>query len=202
MKQVLSVLTLAATVGLAAPAFAQTYRAVASGPAESPPNGSPGTSLVTVDIGSGNLMVDLPFRDLVGTTVGAHIHCCTADAFSGVAPLALPFDGFPTGVTGGAYSNSFSLYDDATYDPAFLSAHGGTVNEAASALVDAINANQAYVNIHTSAYPDGEIRGFLVAAPVPEPAEWALLAGGLGTLLWTGRRRRTDAGLEQQARAS
>jgi len=192
MKQVLSVLTLAATMGLAAPAFAQTYRAVASGPAESPPNGSPGNSLVTIDLSDSKLMVDMPFRDLVGNTVGAHIHCCTTDAFTGVAPVALPFDDFPTGVKAGQYNNAFALYDEASYDPAFLAAHGGTVRGAASALVDAINANEAYVNVHTSAYPNGEIRGFLVAAPVPEPAEWALLAGGLGTLLWMGRRRRPE----------
>jgi hypothetical protein len=193
MKQVLSVLTLAATMGLAAPAFAQTYRAVASGPAENPPNGSPGTSLVTIDLSDSKLMVDMPFRDLLGNTVDAHIHCCTTDAFTGVAPVALPFDDFPTGVKGGLYTNSFALYDEASYDPAFLAAHGGTVRGAASALVDAINTNQAYVNLHTTAYPNGEIRGFLVAAPIPEPSEWALLAGGLGALLWMGRRRRPEA---------
>jgi hypothetical protein len=192
MKQVLSVLALAAAAGLATPAFAQTYRAVASGPAENPPNGSPGMSLVTIDLAGTNLMVDMPFNDLTGTTMAAHIHCCTADAFSGAAPIALPFDDFPTGVRTGDYSKSFSLYEETSYDPAFLAAHGGTVSGAASALVDAITTNQAYVNIHTSAYPAGEIRGFIVAAPIPEPAEWALLAGGLASLLWAGRRRRWE----------
>jgi hypothetical protein len=197
MKQVLSVLTLAATMGLAAPAFAQNYRAVASGPAESPPNGSPGNSLVTIDLkfdpGTSSLMVDMPFRDLVGNTVGAHIHCCTTDAFTGTSGIAIPFADFPTGVTNGSYSTMLPLYDEASYDPAFLAAHGGSVKGAASAFIDGLNANEAYVNIHTSAYPNGEIRGFLVAAPVPEPSEWALLAGGLGALLWMGRRRRPEA---------
>jgi hypothetical protein len=192
MKQVLSVLALAATAALATPAFAQTYRAVASGPAESPPNGSPGNSLVTIDLGTSNLMVDMPFRDLVGATTDAHIHCCTTDAFTGTAAIAMPFDDFPTGVRAGSYTNAIPLYDDASYDPAFLAAHGGTASGAASALVDGINANEAYVNIHTSAHPAGEIRGFIVAAPVPEPAEWAMLAGGLGGLLWAGRRRHPE----------
>jgi hypothetical protein len=193
MKQVLSVLALAATAALATPAFAQTYRAVASGPAESPPNGSPGNSLVTIDIGASKLMVDMPFRDLVGSTTEAHIHCCTTDAFTGTAAIAMPFDDFPAGVHAGSYTRAIPLYDEASYDPAFLAAHGGTASGAASALVDGINANEAYVNIHTSAHPGGEIRGFVVAAPVPEPAEWALLAGGLGGLLWAGRRRRPEA---------
>lgn len=193
MKQVLSVLALAATAGLATPAFAQTYRAVASGPAESPPNASPGNSLVTIDLAGSNLIVDMPFRDLVGATTDAHIHCCTTEAFTGVAPVAVPFDDFPTGVKAGTYSKSLPLYEEMSYDPAFLATHGGTVSGAASALVDAVNANQAYVNIHTTAYPNGEIRGFLVAAPVPEPAEWAMLAGGLAGLMWIGRRRRWEA---------
>lgn len=192
MKQVLSVLVLAAATGLAVPAYAQTYRAVASGPAEEPPNGSPGTSLTTIEINGTNLLVDAPFRDLTGATVAGHIHCCTTEAFRGVAPVALPFDDFPTGVRAGTYANSFGLYDAASYDPAFLAANGGTVSGAASALVDAINANQAYVNIHTTAYPNGEIRGFLVAAPIPEPAEWAMLAGGLGALMWVSRSRRRE----------
>jgi hypothetical protein len=192
MKHVLSVLALAAVAGLAAPAYAQTYRAVASGAEESPPNASPGDSVLTIELSGSNLMVDMPFEDLKGTTQAAHIHCCTTEAFTGVAPVALPFKDFPTGVTSGSYSMSIPLYEEASYDPAFLKENGGTVKSAASALVDGIVANEAYVNIHTSAYPNGEIRGFLVAAPIPEPAEWAMLAAGLGGVLWASRRRRWE----------
>jgi hypothetical protein len=192
MKHVLSVLALAATAALASPAFAQTYRAIASGPAESPPNASPGNSLVTLELAGSNLLVDMPFRDLAGTTAAAHIHCCTADAFTGTAPVALPFDDFPTGVKAGSYSMSIPLYEEASYDPAFLAAHGNSAKGAATALLDAMNAHEAYVNVHTSTYPGGEIRGFVVAAPIPEPAEWAMLAGGLASLLWIGRRRRWE----------
>ena len=77
-----------------------------------------------------------------------------------------------------------------SYEPAFLSGHGGTASSAESALIDAINANEAYVNIHTTLYPNGEIRGWLVAAPpVPETAEWSMLAVGLAGLMWMSRRR-------------
>ena len=193
MKQVLSVLALAAAAGLATPAFAQTYRANLTGPGESPPNTSPGMSMVTIDLSGTKLMVDAPFRDLVAPTTVAHIHCCTAQAFSGAAAPAVGLADFPTGVQSGTYSHSFSLSDTATYEPAFLAANGGTASSAASALMNAINANEAYVNIHSTTYPNGEIRGFLVAAPIPEPAEWAMLAGGLAGLLWMGRRRRWEA---------
>lgn len=197
MKRVLSVLALAAaSSAVAVPAGAApndpTYRAVASGALESPPNASPGTSLVTIDLGGKDMLVDLPFRDLSGTTTAAHIHCCTSTAFTGTAPVAVPFQDFPMDVHAGTYSNAIPLGDAASYDPAFVSAHGGTAQGAASALVDAINANEAYVNIHTSLYPDGEIRGWLVAAPpVPETAEWSMLAVGLAGLMWMSRRRPT-----------
>jgi hypothetical protein len=36
------------------------------------------------------------------------------------------------------------------------------------------------------------IRDAIVAAPVPEPAGWALMAGGLASLLWMGRRKRRE----------
>ena len=196
MKQVLSILALAAA-GLAGPALAQTYQVVASGPAESPPNASPGNGVVTLDLNASTLMVDLPFRELVGNTTAAHIHCCTLDPFSGTAGIAIPFDDFPTGVRSGTFSATLPLYETSTYDPAFLAAHGGSARGAASALLDGMNANEAYLNIHTSAYPNGEIRGFAVAAPVPEPSEWGMLAGGLGALWWVSRRRRREAGWQR-----
>ena len=194
MKHVLSVLALAAaSSALALPASAAStdpaYRAVASGALESPPNASPGTSLVTIDLGGQQMFVDVPFRDLVGPTTDAHIHCCTSSPFTGVAPVAVPFQDFPMGVTAGTYNKAIALDDLTSYDPAFVSAHGGTVQDAAASLVDAINANEAYVNIHTSIYPEGEIRGWLVAAPVPEGTEWSMLAVGLAGLLWMSRRR-------------
>jgi hypothetical protein len=195
MKRVLFILALAAaSSAVAVPAGAApndpSYRAVASGALESPPNASPGTSLVTIDLGGKEMLVDMPFRDLDGTTTEAHIHCCTSAAFTGTSPVAVPFTDFPTGVNAGTYSKSFALDDAASYDPAFVSAHGGTVQGAESALVDAINANEAYVNIHTTAFPEGEIRGWLVAAPpVPETAEWSMLAVGLAGLMWMSRRR-------------
>jgi hypothetical protein len=170
---------------------ATTWKAIAVGALETPPNASPGSAVVTLDVGSGNqqIFVDAPFRDLQGSTVDAHIHCCTTSAFSGNAPIAVPFQGFPTGVKAGTFTGAVPLGAEASYDPAFLNAHGGTPQGAASALLDAIAANEAYVNIHTTAFPNGEVRGWLVSAPVPEPAEWMLLAGGLAGLAWMRRRR-------------
>ncbi|RYI98684.1 MAG: PEP-CTERM sorting domain-containing protein [Acetobacteraceae bacterium] len=53
-------------------------------------------------------------------------------------------------------------------------------------------AYEAASSSDTVAYPNGEIRGFVVAAPIPEPAEWAMLGAGLAGLVWLGRRRRDE----------
>ncbi|KFC68855.1 CHRD domain-containing protein [Massilia sp. LC238] len=191
MKKVLSALALAASTLALAPAAqaADIYRAVSSGPAESPPNGSPGSSVATIEIDGTTLRAEVPFQDLLASTTAAHIHCCTTEAFTGVAPVAIPLAGFPLMVTAGSYNATLDLGDPAVYDPAFLASFGGTASGAGSALLDAMNANQAYLNIYTTRYPNGEIRGFVVAAPIPEPATWGMLGIGLAGLALMARRR-------------
>jgi hypothetical protein len=59
----------------------------------------------------------------------------------------------------------------------------GTISEANEAQLFAGNF---YINITTTKYPTGEIRGQL--AVVPEPGTWALMAAGLGGMLWFRRK--------------
>lgn len=150
------------------------------GPSESPPNASPGTGFaqVTYDSVAHTLALDVTFSGLLGTTTASHIHAATAVAGSGTAGVAtqLPFfTGFPIGVTSGSYSQTFDLTDTASFNSSFVTANGGTAAGAEAALAAALNEGKAYLNIHSSLFAGGEIRGFLV--PVPEPGTYALIAG-------------------------
>ena len=139
------------------------------------------------------MKVDIVFSGLVGNVTSAHIHAATANPFTGTAIVAtqLPsFPGFPTGVTSGSYTQTFDLTVASSYNPAFITASGGTISDALNALLFAAEDGKAYFNIHTDAFPSGEIRGFLTA--VPEPSSMCLLGvAGVGFVLVQIRRRGT-----------
>ena len=188
------IVALAALSPGAAQAVPILYTATLSGSAEAPPNASPGTgnARVTYDPALHTLFVDVDFADLTAPTTTAHIHCCTGisgDGTAGVATTVPTFPGFPAGVTTGTYTQTFDLTEASSFNPAFINLNGGTPALAESTLAAGLASGQAYFNIHTTAFPAGEIRGFLVAA-VPEPATFALLGLGFGGLLATRRKRR------------
>lgn len=177
----------------AAQADGNTYSATLSGAAENPPNASTGTGNVSVlfDISHHYFSVAASFNGLQGGSTDAHIHCCTAlpgDGSAGIATMLPSFTGFPTGVTSGSYAAIFDTSQASFWNPTFVTDHGGTTSGAEAALLAALGAGTSYFNIHSDAYPGGEIRGFL-AAPVPEPAQALLLLAGLPLLFL--RRRKT-----------
>jgi hypothetical protein len=183
-------LTAAAAISaslLTAPAAATlfAYDISLSGGAEFPPNSSPATGNGTVvyDDAAHSLSISLTFSGLIGTTVAAHIHAATTVPGSGTAGVATTtptFSGFPLGVTAGSYAAVLDLAAASSFNPAYVTANGGTLALAELALTDAMASGKSYLNIHTTSSPGGEIRGFLTASSVPEPATWAMFIIGFG----------------------
>ena len=173
-----------------------TYYANLDGPSESPTNASPGIgfALITVDDVLNTLHLQVSFSGLLGTTTASHIHSPTPSPFTGTAGVATTtpsFVGFPLGVTSGTFDNTLNLTLASSYNPAFVTANGGTPASAEAALLAGIAAGEAYLNIHSSVFGGGEIRGFLIA--VPEPATLGLVGLALVGLLAFGRKRHLSA---------
>jgi hypothetical protein len=146
---------------------------------------------VTVDTVAHTLLVNASFSGLTGTTTASHIHCCTAVPGAGnigVATETPTFSLFPLGVSSGSFTQQFNLALPGSFNAPFVTANGGTAAGAEAALLAGLAGGAAYLNIHSTAFPGGEIRGFL--APIPEPSTYALMLAGLaGIAAWRRRSR-------------
>jgi CHRD domain len=185
---------IAALVVTSALAGAQSWTAVLTGAAEATPNASPGTGSATFSLTGTVLTINGTFTGLLGPTTASHIHCCTAAALTGAAGVATTtpsFAGFPLGVTNGSFTILLDLAQASSYNAAFVTANG-SIDNARAALIAGMNSGKAYLNIHTSQFPGGEIRGFIVST-VPEPASVFLTMAGLFGVAMIGVRRRRAA---------
>jgi len=149
-----------------------TYKASLSGPNESPPNVSPGVGTAQVDVNTttNQMHVYARFTGLTGNTSASHIHAATTVAGTGTAGVATTtptFAGFPLGVKFGEYDIILDLTLASSYNPAYVTANGGTPASAEAALLAALAAGKAYFNIHSSTFGGGEIRGFLTEQTTP-----------------------------------
>jgi hypothetical protein len=187
-----------AALGLASNADAApiVFSTTLSGPNEATPNASPGTgtALVTFDPIANTMRVEVSFSGLLGVTTASHIHCCTTVPLTGAAGVATTsptFTDFPSGVTSGTYDHTFDMTLATSYNAPFITANGGTTASAESALFNAMVAGKTYLNIHSSVFPGGEIRGFLVA--VPEPVTLSLFGAGLAGMVAMRRKKAKQA---------
>jgi len=194
---------IAAVLSVASAAAATIPLSAILSPAnEVPPTASTGsgTAILDLDVAAHTLRVQIAFSGLVPTappgapvgTTAAHIHCCLPSPFAtgvnaGVATTTPTFANFPLGVLAGTYDNTLNLTLASSYNPAFVTLVGGLAN-AETSLVNGLLGGLTYLNIHTNAFPGGEIRGFVVQ--IPEPEAYVLLLAGLAIIGISMRKRR------------
>jgi hypothetical protein len=138
----------------AAQGVVQTFKAVLSGDQEVPPNDSNAKGNVIFQLSRDG--EELSYRLIVANldnVTQAHIHYGEAGVNGPVVvwlyPAEPPSQLIP-GTTSGVLQEGVITKDNLV----------GMLNgEELSALVDLMNAQQVYVNVHTSQYPPGEIRG-------------------------------------------
>ena len=134
---VVTALSLSLGIG---PAWADTaiFFATLSGSSEVPPNSSAGTGTASLVVDTDTLVANysLAFAGLSGTQTSAHFHHAPPGVI-GVVEFPLPV-GSPVS---GTWAMTAAQYGE---------------------LVD----GAIYVNVHTSAYPGGEIRGQMALAQV------------------------------------
>lgn len=156
------------SVVMTAGAFGAThsFRADFAGPQ------SQGTGFLEATLDDATGFVDVTagsYSDLVANSTNAHIHGPASASES--AGVVLQLIG-PFGSTSGSLSGSGTL-----------TRSGFTTQQ----LIDAMMAGNTYVNVHSTQFPGGEIRGQLIL--IPEPATAVCLLAGCGLLVARRRRR-------------
>lgn len=166
MKRLLSVLGVCAFFICAVSAHAATWKfnVFLDGLQEVSPNASPGygDALALLDDSTGMIDISGTFSSLIGTSNNAHLHGYAPAGINAAAIFPLTYD---IGVTSGSFSGSGSV-------------------DVAQTL-----AGNTYINVHSTVFLGGEIRGQLInPVRVPEPATLSL--AGFALLSVGALRRR------------
>jgi hypothetical protein len=171
---------------LAAPAAVLAQNEVTAdltGDAETPPvaTDATGSANVVISDDGSSISFEVTFEDLSGdgTATMAHIHYGPDQSEPGPVMIWLTEVGVPDGSFASPISGTAT-------EAEFVAVDGGPQNFAEA--VQAIRDGDTYVNVHTAAYPGGEIRGQLMGAgepPLPDTsaAEAVPAAGGTAAVI-------------------
>ncbi len=149
-----------------------------SGANEVPANASTatGSGALALDTTAGTLGYLISFSGLSGPVTAAHFHAA------------------PVGVAGPVVFNlsGSTISGIGSSSGLFVGAMTGLT----ALQISAVQSNGWYVNLHTAAFPGGEIRGQIVGGsfvpnPVPLPASAWLMVSALGAAGLVARRRQT-----------
>ena len=169
-KHVVS-LALATALSAGVASAQSTFQAFLSGLGETPANASPGSGFGTLVLNAAQTQItaDETWSGLLAAATASHIHGPGGAGTN--AGVLFAFSGVPTATAGSIPQQVFAI--NATQ-------------------VGYLFSGYLYMNVHTSSFPGGEIRGQLQL--VPEPSTTALLVLGAGAAALTLRRRRVSQG--------
>ena len=143
--------TTSSTINLVAAQAEEKFTASLSGKEEVPPNESPSTGFSWVRIANDKIGYEVNVTDMDKVT-DAHIHIAETGK-NGPVVLTL-FKGGPTEQTNGTLGES---------NVPASNLEGPLKGKAIADLVTAMKDGKTYVNVHSTDFPDGEIRGQLKA---------------------------------------
>ena len=166
MKRLLILTALTVALFALGASAQSTFQAFLTGLGENPPNGSPGTGFGTLVLNAAQTQItaDESWSGLTAPATASHIHGPGGGGTN--APVIFPFSGVPAATAGSIPEQSFPI----------------TAQQVAW-LFD----GYLYMNVHTSTFPGGEIRGQLLL--VPEPGVLSLVGVGAAMLACRLRRR-------------
>ena len=156
MKQIASILAIAALIGYAMPAHADNgkFEAELTGAEEVPAvvTDTTGEAKFDVNFDETEIEFELEIEDAEGILAGgAHLHCAPA-GFNG--PVVV----FLAGAVPGGFDGEVQIEATLTVANIVNTSCGSTI----AALVQSMRDGDVYVNAHSVDFPAGEIRGQVV----------------------------------------
>jgi hypothetical protein len=126
---------------------ANNFAATLKGTSEVPATTSAATGTATFSVSGTTVTYTVTFTGLTGNPTASHMHVGSSSV---AGPVVVPFKGLPT-ATAGTFTGTFTQAD-------IVAGASPSVTTLDDLLVQ-MRAGNAYANVHTTANPNGEIRG-------------------------------------------